>query len=332
MTIATIDRAPTAVPTELARGRGGGGPAPKRIVVAYGFWIFILSDMVMFSALFAAYAVLSGNTAGGPTGARAVRSAQRLHRDDVSAVVELYVRARGVVRRTAAAGALPDLRVLTFVLGAAFLFIEVSEFAGMVAKGAGPSRSAFLSAFFTLVGTHGVHVTGGLIWLIYLVAQVDRQGLASRRAAAPVVLEPVLARAGHRLGRGIHAGLSDGRLPLMDGHEHVFDDRTPGVEEHEPTASYLSYTVGLGLAILATIASFVVSQTNLLWAPGIPVGLIVLAFAQIGVHLVFFLHLGSGPDSTNNILALAFGVLIVFLVITGSFWIIANLNSNMMPM
>jgi cytochrome o ubiquinol oxidase subunit IV len=118
----------------------------------------------------------------------------------------------------------------------------------------------------------------------------------------------------------------------MDGHQHLFHDRTPGVEEHEPTASYLSYTAGLGLAILATIASFVVSQTNLLWPPGIPVGLIVLAFAQIGVHLVFFLHLGSGPDSTNNILALAFGVLIVFLVITGSVWIIANLNSNMMPM
>jgi cytochrome o ubiquinol oxidase operon protein cyoD len=119
---------------------------------------------------------------------------------------------------------------------------------------------------------------------------------------------------------------------MMDDHHQVFDDRTPGVEEHEPTASYLSYTAGLGLAILATIASFVESQTKLLWTPGIPVGLIVLAFAQIGVHLVFFLHLGSGPDSTNNILALAFGVLVVFLVITGSVWIIANLNSNMMPM
>ena len=118
----------------------------------------------------------------------------------------------------------------------------------------------------------------------------------------------------------------------MDGQDRVFDDRTPGVEEYEPTASVLSYTAGLGLAILATIASFIVSQTNLLWAPGIPVGLVVLAFAQIGVHLVFFLHLGSGPDHTNNILALAFGVLIVFLVITGSVWIIANLNANMMPM
>src|SRR5215467_5010648 len=69
MTLATINRAPTAVSTESARGRGGGGPGSKRIVAAYGFWIFILSDMVMFSALFAAFAVLRGNTAGGPTGA-----------------------------------------------------------------------------------------------------------------------------------------------------------------------------------------------------------------------------------------------------------------------
>jgi cytochrome o ubiquinol oxidase operon protein cyoD len=70
----------------------------------------------------------------------------------------------------------------------------------------------------------------------------------------------------------------------------------------------------------------------LLWAPGISVGLVVLAFAQIGVHLVFFLHLGSGPDHTNNILALAFGVFVVFLVIGGSCWITANLASNMMDM
>jgi cytochrome o ubiquinol oxidase operon protein cyoD len=118
----------------------------------------------------------------------------------------------------------------------------------------------------------------------------------------------------------------------MDGHEPMFDDRTPGVEEHEPTASYLSYTVGLALAILATVGSFLVSESNLLWPPGILVGLIVLALAQIGIHLVFFLHMGSGPDSTNNILALAFGVLIVLLIIAGSVWIIDNLNSNnMMP-
>jgi cytochrome o ubiquinol oxidase subunit IV len=109
-------------------------------------------------------------------------------------------------------------------------------------------------------------------------------------------------------------------------------ERSPGVDEHESTASYLTYSVGLALAIVTTAASFIVAQTGLLWAPGIPVGLIVLALAQIGVHLVFFLHLGSGADSTNNILALAFGLLIVFLVITGSIWIIANLHDNMMPM
>jgi cytochrome o ubiquinol oxidase operon protein cyoD len=118
----------------------------------------------------------------------------------------------------------------------------------------------------------------------------------------------------------------------MDGSERVFGDRPPGVKEQENTANFLSYTVGLVLAIAATIGSFVVSQTNLLWPPGVPVGLIVLAFAQIGVHLVFFLHLGSGSDNTNNILALAFGMLIIFLVIGGSCWIIANLNDNMMSM
>jgi len=117
----------------------------------------------------------------------------------------------------------------------------------------------------------------------------------------------------------------------MDGLDRPYD-RTPGVEYQESGANYLSYTVGLGLAIVLTIASFVVAQTHLLWSPGIPVGLVVLAFAQIGVHLVFFLHLGTGPDHTNNILALAFGLLVVFLVITGSCWIIANLNANMMPM
>ena len=118
---------------------------------------------------------------------------------------------------------------------------------------------------------------------------------------------------------------------MTDGRDRVFDDRTPGVEHQESTANFLSYTAGLALAILLTIVSFVVSQTHLLWPPGIPVGLLVLAFAQIGVHLVFFLHLGSGSDNTNNILALAFGVLIVFLVIAGSIWITTNLNENMMP-
>jgi cytochrome o ubiquinol oxidase subunit 3 len=177
MTIATIDKAPTAVPTEFARGRGGGGPASKRTVVAYGFWIFILSDMVMFSALFAAFAVLRGNTAGGPTGAE-LFNLRNVFIETMCLLFSSYTAGLGALsaeRRQPARFLI--FALLTFVLGAAFRYIEVTEFAGMVAKGAGPSRSAFLSAFFTLVGTHGVHVTGGLIALIYLAVQVLVLGL-----------------------------------------------------------------------------------------------------------------------------------------------------------
>jgi len=113
---------------------------------------------------------------------------------------------------------------------------------------------------------------------------------------------------------------------------HQFDDRSPGVEQQEPTASTLTYTVGFAFALLLTLASFAVTQTGLLWAPGIPVGLVVLALAQIGVHLIFFLHIGFGPESTNNIVALAFGAWIALLVIGGSILIMANLDANMMPM
>ena len=177
MTVATIDTVPAAVPTELARGRGGGGPAPTRIVVAYGFWIFILSDFVMFSGLFAVHAVLAGNTAGGPTGPE-LFNLRNVFIETMCLLFSSYTCGLGAL---SAERRQPErfliFAALTFVLGAAFLFIEIREFAGMVAKGAGPSRSAFLSAFFTLVGTHGAHVTGGLIWLAYMVAQVAVKGL-----------------------------------------------------------------------------------------------------------------------------------------------------------
>jgi cytochrome o ubiquinol oxidase subunit 3 len=178
MTIATtLDRPLIGVPTELARGRGGGGPAPKRIVVAYGFWIFILSDMIMFSALFAAYAVLSGNTAGGPTGAE-LFNLRNVFIETMCLLLSSYTCGIGALSAERGQPArFLIFAVFTFVLGAAFLFIEGTEFAGMVAKGAGPSRSAFLSSFFTLVGTHGVHVASGLVALVYLVAQARAYGL-----------------------------------------------------------------------------------------------------------------------------------------------------------
>jgi cytochrome o ubiquinol oxidase subunit IV len=101
--------------------------------------------------------------------------------------------------------------------------------------------------------------------------------------------------------------------------------------EGEQRGSLGSYTLGLAFALLLTGASFLVSQTHLLWGPGVPAGLAVLAVAQMGVHLVFFLQISTGADNTNNVVALAFGLLIVTLVVSGSLWIMAHLNGNMMP-
>jgi cytochrome o ubiquinol oxidase subunit IV len=98
-----------------------------------------------------------------------------------------------------------------------------------------------------------------------------------------------------------------------------------------PPAGVLVYTIGLLLAVILTATSFWVVNTSLLWGPGVHLGLAVLAIAQMGVHLVFFLHISAGPDSSNNVLAVAFGVLIVFLVVAGSLWIMADLNDSMMP-
>jgi cytochrome o ubiquinol oxidase subunit III len=152
------------------------GPAPKRIVVAYGFWIFLLSDIVMFSALFAAYAVLMRATAGGPTGVElfnqasvAIETACLLASSFTCGLMSLAVGSR---RRDATY----LFAVVTFVLGAVFLALEIREFAGMIAIGATPQRSAFLSAFFTLVGCHGLHVAAGLIWLAVMMAQVAVKG------------------------------------------------------------------------------------------------------------------------------------------------------------
>ena len=114
------------------------------------------------------------------------------------------------------------------------------------------------------------------------------------------------------------------------GLEHEQDDKGGASDEH--SAHLLTYVLGLGLATLLTTASFWVAKTHLIYDPGIPMALATLAVAQMGIHLVFFLHLTTAPDNTNNILALAFGLLIVGLIIFGSVWIMAHLNHNLMPM
>jgi cytochrome o ubiquinol oxidase subunit 3 len=152
------------------------GPAPVRVVVAFGFWLFLLSDIVLFSALFAAYAVSSGQTAGGPTGPQLfdrtnvlIETGCLLFSSFTCGLCTLSFEAhkRGATYLWAA---------VTFAFGVAFLAFELTEFARMIAHDSGPTRSAFLSAFFTLVGTHGLHVTFGLGWLAVMMAQVATLG------------------------------------------------------------------------------------------------------------------------------------------------------------
>ena len=105
----------------------------------------------------------------------------------------------------------------------------------------------------------------------------------------------------------------------------------PGEPHDRLMSETISYVVGLALALLLTGVSFWVASTSAIWGPGVAVGLVVLAIAQMGVHLVFFLHITSGPDNTNNVLALAFGVMIVLLVMIGTIWIMYHLAANMGP-
>jgi cytochrome o ubiquinol oxidase subunit III len=150
--------------------------ASRRIVAAFGFWIFLLSDVVMFSAFFATYVVLVDMTAGGPSGKDlfnlytvAVETGCLLVSSFSCGMASLGARARSNFMYYGG-------MIATFLLGVAFVLLEIRDFAGAVAQGAGPSRSAFLSAYFALVGCHGLHVTMGLLFLLTMIAQVYAKG------------------------------------------------------------------------------------------------------------------------------------------------------------
>ena len=153
------------------------GPASTWSMISFGFWLFLLSDIVIFASLFATYAVLSKATAGGPSG------------HDIFDLRNVFIETCCLLASSFTCGLMliaAERRQLqkfyiwalvTWVLGAAFIGLEVTEFSDLVARGYGPTHSAFLSAFFTLVGTHGCHVTSGLLWLLVMVAQVSTLGL-----------------------------------------------------------------------------------------------------------------------------------------------------------
>jgi len=160
--------------------RSQRGPAPARVTVTYGMWLFLLSDIVMFAAFFAAFVVLRDHTAGGPSGRALfdrhdvlIETACLLFSSFSCALQGIGVEYRNkIVTYTAAA--------VTLLLGAAFMVLELSEFTRMIGEGAGPGRSAFLSGFFALVGLHGLHVACGMFWLVVMLAQVATLGFSPK--------------------------------------------------------------------------------------------------------------------------------------------------------
>jgi cytochrome o ubiquinol oxidase subunit 3 len=159
-----------------APGHGAGGPAPKRIIVGYGFWVFLISDIIMFSALFASYAVLAPAIAGGPA-ARDIFDTNNVAWETGCLLLSSFTCGMASIAASQRSHLWTQLALLvTGLLGFVFLLLELHEFSGLVARGDGPTRSAFLSAFFTLVGCHGLHVTAGLLWLGTMMAQFYAKG------------------------------------------------------------------------------------------------------------------------------------------------------------
>ena len=169
-----IDVASEEMPTGIPLSERG--PAPARVVAGFGFWLFLLSDIIIFSALFAAYAVLCGASNGGPTAIDLFDKRHVMYETGCLLASSFTCGMMMIATERRAASGVYLWAVVTAALGIIFLSLEVSEFAGMVHQGAGPTRSAFLSSFFTLVGTHGAHVTAGIAWLAIMMAQIATMG------------------------------------------------------------------------------------------------------------------------------------------------------------
>jgi cytochrome o ubiquinol oxidase subunit 3 len=144
---------------------------------ALGFWLYLMGDAVIFALLFATYAIMIPGTAGGPTGKQLFSLDNAALETLLLLVSSMTFGFASLASRAGGRGAVLGWLAVTFLLGAGFIFLEVREFTGLIARGAGPDRSGFLSAFFTLVGTHGAHVSMGLIWIAILSTQVAIKGL-----------------------------------------------------------------------------------------------------------------------------------------------------------
>ncbi|MDR5796536.1 cytochrome o ubiquinol oxidase subunit III [Caballeronia sp. LZ008] len=147
----------------------------------FGFWAYLMTDCVLFTSLFATFAMFAMQTAGGPTPKDLFNLKDVAYETGLLLTSSLTFGLAMISATRRKSGAVLAWLFVTFLLGAGFLFLEMQEFAHLIAEGAGPQRSAFWSAFFTLVGTHGLHVSIGMIWLVVLAVQIARNPQMNER-------------------------------------------------------------------------------------------------------------------------------------------------------
>ena len=171
-----------AAGAQALRFYDSGGHHPENGTLL-GFWLYLMSDCLVFASLFATYGVLGRNYAGGPSGADLFQLPLVAVNTSLLLLSSITYGFAVIAMQRRRQGATLAWLALTGLLGAGFIGVELHEFANLIHEGNGPQRSAFLSSFFTLVGTHGLHVTFGIVWLLTLMAQVARHGLiaANRR-------------------------------------------------------------------------------------------------------------------------------------------------------
>jgi cytochrome o ubiquinol oxidase subunit 3 len=304
----TIDAAPAAF-----------GYQGVRDSQAFGFWLYILSDLILFSALFATFAMQMHSFAGGPTG-RELFDLRYVFRETLllllsSAAYGLAVLAMQKERRAP----VPRWLGITFLLGLGFILMEIHELHHLIAEGNGPDRSGFLSAYFTLVGTHGTHVSFGLIWMAVLMFQVALEGLS-------VPVQGRLLRLSvfwHFLDIVWVGGLLR-RLPV--GGDAMTQHTTIAGEAH---GNLQGCARGFALSLILTAIPFGLVMIGSAPKSVAIAAIFIAAAAQILVHLRYFLHMDQSSAQRWNLMTFLFTTLVMAIFIGGSLWIMYNLHYRM---
>lgn len=288
----------------------------------FGFWVYIMTDCVLFASLFAVYAVLRSNTYGGPRAGQLFSLPYALAETLILLTSSFTIGLAILAAHSRVKKHVLFWLAVTFLLGIAFLTLELHEFSDLASAGNSWRRSGFLSSFFTLVGTHGLHITSGLIWIAVMFKRIHSRGLGGASLKRLTMLSIFWHFFGYCLDFYLHNSLSNGSIRRMSEIANQ-GSRYPG--------SIASYTVGFLLSIGLTIDAYSLVNKHIYAGWKLVYAIVALAIVQLFVQMFCFLHLGRGPNKRWNLLSFGLMLVIVLIVVIGSLWIMHNLNYRMTP-